>query len=85
MCRGTDALRACVVMRSSRNRLGRLRFLPSRSSPRLRKAHFWENPCRWLAGRHAVFATLREAVTTKEFFDVTVQLPDEYWTLIPGP
>ncbi|WP_285781187.1 DUF2267 domain-containing protein [Microbispora sp. NBRC 16548] len=33
----------------------------------------------------AVFATLREAVTTKEFFDVTVQLPDEYWTLIPGP
>ncbi|TQS23123.1 DUF2267 domain-containing protein [Microbispora sp. KK1-11] len=33
----------------------------------------------------AVFATLREAITDKEFFDITVQLPDEYWTLLPRP
>ncbi|GLX11004.1 DUF2267 domain-containing protein [Microbispora sp. NBRC 16548] len=33
----------------------------------------------------AVFATLREAITDKEFFDITVQLPDEYWALLPRP
>jgi uncharacterized protein (DUF2267 family) len=30
----------------------------------------------------AVLATLRESVTAEEFFDLTVQLPDEYRTLL---
>lgn len=33
----------------------------------------------------AVFATSREAITDKEFFEVTVQLPDEYRALLPRP
>jgi uncharacterized protein (DUF2267 family) len=33
----------------------------------------------------AVFATLREAVGDEEYFDVTVQLPPDYHTLLPEP
>jgi uncharacterized protein (DUF2267 family) len=33
----------------------------------------------------AVFATLREAISDKEFFDVTVQLPPDYQVLLPAP
>jgi uncharacterized protein (DUF2267 family) len=33
------------------------------------------------AHAHAVFTTLREAIQDKEFFDVTVQLPNDYWPL----
>jgi uncharacterized protein (DUF2267 family) len=33
----------------------------------------------------AVFATLREAVPDKEFFDVTAQLPDNYTVLLARP
>ena len=33
----------------------------------------------------AVLATLREAVADDEFFDVTVQLPDEYAVLLAAP
>jgi uncharacterized protein (DUF2267 family) len=32
----------------------------------------------------AAFATLREAVE-EEFFDIAVQLPNEYWVLPVGP
>jgi uncharacterized protein (DUF2267 family) len=32
----------------------------------------------------AVFATLAEAVSSKEWFDVTVELPEEYRGLIPA-
>ena len=32
----------------------------------------------------AVFATLAEAVTTEEWFDITVELPEEYRGLIPA-
>jgi uncharacterized protein (DUF2267 family) len=39
------------------------------------------------AGEHAraVFATLREAISDKEFYDVTAQLPPEYAVLLPAP
>jgi uncharacterized protein (DUF2267 family) len=39
------------------------------------------------AGDHAraVFATLREAISDKEFYDVTAQLPPEYAVLLPAP
>jgi uncharacterized protein (DUF2267 family) len=30
----------------------------------------------------AVLATLRESITAEEFFDLTVELPDEYRTLL---
>ncbi|MFI7132339.1 DUF2267 domain-containing protein [Nonomuraea sp. NPDC050153] len=33
----------------------------------------------------AVFAMLRESIAGEEYFDVTVQLPDEYRTLLPHP
>jgi uncharacterized protein (DUF2267 family) len=36
-------------------------------------------------GIRAVFATLREAVSEKEFRDATVQLPKEYDVLLPRP
>jgi uncharacterized protein (DUF2267 family) len=32
----------------------------------------------------AVFATLRESIS-EEFFDVTAQLPNDYWILLPRP
>ncbi|MCW2947353.1 MAG: hypothetical protein JWR24_4070 [Actinoallomurus sp.] len=33
----------------------------------------------------AVLATLREAISVKEFFDVTAQLPPDYQVLLPAP
>jgi uncharacterized protein (DUF2267 family) len=33
----------------------------------------------------AVFATLREAISNEEFFDVSAQLPTEYWALLNLP
>ncbi len=38
-----------------------------------------EDACEYV---RAVLATLRESVTEEEFFDLTVQLPDEYRTLL---
>jgi uncharacterized protein (DUF2267 family) len=39
-----------------------------------------------VAHARAVFTTLREAVDDDEFFDVTVQLPQDYVSaLIPAP
>jgi uncharacterized protein (DUF2267 family) len=34
---------------------------------------------------HAVFATLREAISPKEFADMTAQLPDEFATVLAPP
>ncbi|WP_433428733.1 DUF2267 domain-containing protein [Nonomuraea sp. CA-141351] len=33
----------------------------------------------------AVFGVLRESISSEEYFDVTAQLPDEYWQLLPRP
>jgi uncharacterized protein (DUF2267 family) len=32
----------------------------------------------------AVFATLAEAITTEEWLDITVELPEEYFGLLPA-
>ncbi|MET9248784.1 DUF2267 domain-containing protein [Nonomuraea sp. NPDC003709] len=33
----------------------------------------------------AVFGVLRESISSEEYFDVTAQLPNEYWQLLPRP
>jgi uncharacterized protein (DUF2267 family) len=42
-------------------------------------------PAEARAHARAVFATLREAITPKEWSDVTVQLPDEYTAVLARP
>jgi uncharacterized protein (DUF2267 family) len=42
-------------------------------------------PAEARAHARAVLATLREAITPKEWSDVTVQLPDEYTAVLARP
>jgi uncharacterized protein (DUF2267 family) len=60
------------------------------SSPRMGRDEFVDRVARRTGAptdeareyARAVLATLRESVTAEEFFDLTVELPDEYRTLL---